>query len=1205
MNLILIALAFGLAAVAQALFVKDIHFNVALVLYALAGVLFVWRSGPPTAEPEVEMGDGPLSRLGRWMAAGALVLNLAAWAIFWHDLSSSPGLVLWLMSLALGLATVWPGNREVGKQARRIPTCELALLLLIVAVAFGLRAYGIDAIPYGCQSDEGNNGLDALKWLQGSPYTPYAETNEGQATLFTYVIALYFRLFGVSVPVMRLVSVTAGTLTVLAFYFLARYLFGPRIGLAGAALLASSRWHITFSRIVYEAILVPLCEILLFYFLWRALREGRRRYWALAGLSLTLGLNTYTAFRVVPFGLALFIAYWLLTHRSSLKRDLGGLAVFVLSMATSLAPVAVYTIQHPDIVLIRTRHISVLYDIKLAGSLAPLWDNLRKVALMFNYRGDQGSISNLPGAPMLDFAVAILFALGLIYALRYWRRPRCFLLLSWIVAVLPAGILSVAHEAPSARRTVGLIPAICLLACLALAKVWNAWREVWRDRGEWQFALGLGTLCTLVALANANVYFNVQAKDPLVWGAYSPREAAIGQYLSSLPTSYQVYLARPYDHHSAILLIAHDPPYSVLDLSQHLPLRHDVNDPVVYILEPVSQRLRSLFECFYPSGLWQEHRDPYGDLLFISFTLNPEDVAEVRGLDGRYYANEAWRGQPALQRRDRTISFDWSAGLPLVPPFSVEWQGSLLVPRWGQYTLGLESAGPVTLTIDGQVMASGSEGYVEGNCDLVGGLHRLELKHVEREGSGTLRFTWSGPDGGHQQPVPLSALYAVSLPDNGLTGYYYQGPAWEGSPVIIQRDLLITANELLKPPYSILWRGAIEAPRQGWYLFGTNSDDGSFVYIDGQLVVDNGGSHGTRYAEGKVELTTGYHDLEVRYFQEGGSREMELWWKPPEGVRELVPLTTFFPSQEILPPEQPLLPQEAHPEVVVQAPTPPPAAAKPQEITLGQSEIWGGPGTDNGLFKEPRDIAVDREGNVYVADTGNRRIQKFDSQGEFLLAWDGGEEKFVEPLAVVVTSQGQVFVLDSEPGWIYRFTADGESLGRFAGPKAQFFHPRGMAIDAQDNIYIADTGGCRLVKYDTNGNPLTQFGESGSGPGQLVEPTDVAISPWGDLYVVDTANLRIQRWDLSGRYQAEWAISVASAYNGPHLALATDGSLFVTTPEQHEVRRYSREGELLGQWGGPDQFRIPVGLTLDKAGNLYVTDALNHHIQKFESRRLQ
>ena len=95
---------------------------------------------------------------------------------------------------------------------------DLLLLLLILAVAAFVRFHQLDLYPNGCQSDECNNGLDALKWLNGVPYRPYAETNEGQATLFTYLIALSFKLFGVGVPQMRLVAALAGLLTVAAFF---------------------------------------------------------------------------------------------------------------------------------------------------------------------------------------------------------------------------------------------------------------------------------------------------------------------------------------------------------------------------------------------------------------------------------------------------------------------------------------------------------------------------------------------------------------------------------------------------------------------------------------------------------------------------------------------------------------------------------------------------------------------------------------------------------------------------------------------------------------------------------------------------------------------------------------------------------------------------------------------------------------------------
>jgi sugar lactone lactonase YvrE len=156
-----------------------------------------------------------------------------------------------------------------------------------------------------------------------------------------------------------------------------------------------------------------------------------------------------------------------------------------------------------------------------------------------------------------------------------------------------------------------------------------------------------------------------------------------------------------------------------------------------------------------------------------------------------------------------------------------------------------------------------------------------------------------------------------------------------------------------------------------------------------------------------------------------------------------------------------------------------------------------------------------------------------------------------------------------------------------------------MAIDDEDNIYIADTGSCRIVKYDVNGNKVAQFGTKGSAPGQILEPTDIAIDPRGMLYIVDIGNRRIQLWDRFWRYEGEWAIPLANAYNGSHLSLADDGTIFITIPEHHQVFRYSPEGELLSKWGGPEQFRIPVGLLL-KGNRLYVADTLNHRVQIFE-----
>jgi DNA-binding beta-propeller fold protein YncE len=145
-----------------------------------------------------------------------------------------------------------------------------------------------------------------------------------------------------------------------------------------------------------------------------------------------------------------------------------------------------------------------------------------------------------------------------------------------------------------------------------------------------------------------------------------------------------------------------------------------------------------------------------------------------------------------------------------------------------------------------------------------------------------------------------------------------------------------------------------------------------------------------------------------------------------------------------------------------------------------------------------------------------------------------------------------------------------------------------------------------VVVYNTAGQRVGQSGWKGGGSAEFLEPTDVALDGQGGLYVVDASNQRVQHLDPWGGYRAEWPIPAAGPYNGPHLALAPDGSLLITAPEQHQIQRYSPDGTLLGKWGSlgvaAGQFHIPVGLTVDRAGNVYVADTLNHRLQKLMLR---
>jgi len=117
----------------------------------------------------------------------------------------------------------------------------------------------------------------------------------------------------------------------------------------------------------------------------------------------------------------------------------------------------------------------------------------------------------------------------------------------------------------------------------------------------------------------------------------------------------------------------------------------------------------------------------------------------------------------------------------------------------------------------------------------------------------------------------------------------------------------------------------------------------------------------------------------------------------------------------------------------------------------------------------PADIAIDSQNIVYVADSGNNRVQKFDSSGNFLGMW-----------------------------------------GTAGSGDGQFNSPVGIAIDpSSGNVFVVDRANDRIQVFDSNGNFITKFGSSGSGDGQLENPLGVTVSTDGRVYVTDEGNARV------------------------------------------------------------------------------------------------
>jgi uncharacterized protein (TIGR03663 family) len=283
---------------------------------------------------------------------------------------------------------------------------------------------------------------------------------------------------------------------------------------------------------------------------------------------------------------------------------------------------------------------------------------------------------------------------------------------------------------------------------------------------------------------------------------------------------------------------------------------------------------------------------------------------------------------------------------------------------------------------------------------------------------------------------------------------------------------------------------------------------------------------------------------------------------------------------------------------------------------------WGSVGNQLGQMRNPKGIAFDDQGNLYVADSQNHRIQVFDPNGQLGRQW-GGEGtqpgQFKEPWGVAVAKNGDVYVADTWNHRIQVFDAEGNfktmwglfgESGEAAGPGTALYGPRDLAFDSKGFLYVSDTGNKRIVKYDPQGNMVAGIGGTGDGEGQMQEPVGIALDKDDNLYIADTWNQRIQVFDSQLNFLRQWPVLAwegMSVVNKPYLALDEAGNVYITDPEGFRVLKFDSQGKLLAAWGqsGNDlsSMNLPTGIKVDKAGRVVIADSDNHRILIFAGQQ--
>jgi len=272
---------------------------------------------------------------------------------------------------------------------------------------------------------------------------------------------------------------------------------------------------------------------------------------------------------------------------------------------------------------------------------------------------------------------------------------------------------------------------------------------------------------------------------------------------------------------------------------------------------------------------------------------------------------------------------------------------------------------------------------------------------------------------------------------------------------------------------------------------------------------------------------------------------------------------------------------------------------------------------DLNSFRFPLGVYVEASGNIYVTDDENHRVSKWDSDGN-AIGWIGGGsggwqetagalsgddyQSFDSPGGVYVDTSGYIYVADTDNHRVSKWNGDGNAVGwigdgvngwqtgtspAYGGTDlGDFYSPQGIHVDGSGYIYVADTGNDRICKWDTDGNAIGWIGggsdtwqtgpapAGGAGYRSFNGPADVCLDASGNIYVAEVFNCRISKWDADGN-AVGW------------IGGGVDGWQTGTAPAT----------------GGTDHksFGIAAGVFVDGTGNIYVTDSYNHRVAKWDT----
>lgn len=273
------------------------------------------------------------------------------------------------------------------------------------------------------------------------------------------------------------------------------------------------------------------------------------------------------------------------------------------------------------------------------------------------------------------------------------------------------------------------------------------------------------------------------------------------------------------------------------------------------------------------------------------------------------------------------------------------------------------------------------------------------------------------------------------------------------------------------------------------------------------------------------------------------------------------------------------------------------SAANASELPFVTS--WGSYGSADGQIQDALNLSVSKDGNVYVADLSNQRVDQFSSSGQFVRKWDVSG-----PWGIAVAPSGDLFVCTDYN--VHQFSDQGipvRTWGGQGGGAGQFLHIQDIAVDEEGGVYTADYVNHRIQRFDSTGVFLNQWPLEGTGSGS---PKGITAGPDGYIYVADAGNSTIQKFTKTGTFVTAWMLPYGTPGEGNRVgrpAVTSDGLVYVPDKFGNKIAVFTTTGAFVEAWGtsgaGPGQLNTPTCISPGENGFLYVMDFWNHRIQKF------